>query len=459
VLHPAAGTWTAVIFSETSADFGTVGRVQFGASVSDYTGFGTVRPSTITLAPGASSAVSVIATTPSAAGDASGAVVLNSGQGTTTIPVVLRSLVNVARGGAFSGVLTGGNGRPLPGEGQIAYYEFSVPAGRADIAANMTLANDPADDVAGFLVAPDGETAGFGSNTYITDANLDTANGRGMSVYAIRPAAGMWTLILDFAAPVAGNELTDSYTGTIRFATIPVSAKGLPDSAATKLPAGKAVTVPVEIRNTGASAEDFFVDPRLSSTGTYSLAGLSAPMRLPLGEDSNEQWTVPTQATTMHVTAKASLPVTFTYGPAAGDPNLVATSSGDDAASTFSASQITPGLWNGYPSEIPGMDGYPATGGKAGTVTMAVTVGAQAFNTTITSAPGDFWQTAINTSARWEPFVITPGQTRTIDVTIRPSGKAGTVVRGDLYVDDYMSVVNAQSGSEITEIPYAYKIG
>jgi Subtilase family len=462
VLHPAAGTWTAVIFSETSANSGTVGKVQFGASVSDYAGFGAVSPSTITLAPGASSVVSVTATTPSAAGDASGAVVLNSGHGATTIPVVLRGLVNVARGGAFSGVVTGGNGRPLPDDGQIAYYEFSVPAGRADIAANMTLANDPAVTVIGFLVAPDGETVGFGSNTITTvqtSSTLVTVNVRGLSLYAVRPAAGMWTLIIDFTTPVAGNELTDRYTGTIRFATIPVSAKGLPDSAAKKLPAGKAVTVPVEIKNTGASAEAFFVDPRLTSTGTYPLLG-ATPVSLPLGEFAPLNWFVPTQTTTLRVTAKASLPVTFTYAPAPGDPDLDATSSGDDAAGTFSAGQITPGMWYGYPSEIPAPDGYPAKGGKAGTVTMTVTAVMQKFDTTITSGPGDFWLTNVSQSATWAPFVVNPGQTRTIDVTIRPSGKAGTVVRGDLYVDEYTSAgTQVWSGSEVTEIPYAYKIG
>jgi hypothetical protein len=161
------------------------------------------------------------------------------------------------------------------------------------------------------------------------------------------------------------------------------------------------------------------------------------------------------------VTAKASLPVTFTYMPATGDPELVATSSGDRAASTFSASPITPGMWSGYPSEIPAADGYPAKGGKAGTVTMTITAVTQKFDTTITSGPGDFWLTYVRQSARWEPFVVNPGRTRTIDVTIRPSGKAGTVIRGDLYVDEYTSAGTqvTSGGSEVAELPYAYKIG
>jgi hypothetical protein len=459
VLHPAAGTWTAVIFSEMSGSNGTTGKVPFSASVSNYVGFGAVSPSTITLAPGASSAVSVTATTPSTAGDASGAVVLNSGHGATTIPVVLRSLVDVARGGAFRGVLTGGNGRP-PGEGQVVYYEFNVPAGRSAIAANMTLANDPAVPVDGYLVAPDGETAGFGANTYITEqtsTNTVTVNGRGLSLYALKPAAGIWTLIIEFTSAVAGNEVADPYTGTVRFGAIPVSARGLPDSTATKLAPGKSVTVPIQIKNTGSAAEDFFVDPRLSATRTYALSDLS-PLRLPLPEASSDEWYVPTQTTTLRVTARATLPVTFDYDPAEGDPDLIATSSGDSAAGTLSADFITPGTWYAYPSEITA-DGYPATGGKAGTVSMAVTAITQAFDTTITSGPGDAWLGALNPAAAWQPFVITPGQTRTIDVTIKPSGKAGTVVRGDLYVDDNAQTGVVQCGSEITALPYTYTIG
>jgi hypothetical protein len=89
---------------------------------------------------------------------------------------------------------------------------------------------------------------------------------------------------------------------------------------------------------------------------------------------------------------------------------------------------------------------------------MTATVVAQTFNTSITSGTGDFWVSVLNNLAPGT-FVINPGQTRTIDVTIKPSGKAGTVVRGELYVDDWLEAGFVYSGSEITEIPYTYKIG
>ena len=38
------------------------------------------------------------------------------------------------------------------------------------------------------------------------------------------------------------------------------------------------------------------------------------------------------------------------------------------------------------------------------------------------SATGDLWQAAVNPAAQFGLFIIQPGQTRTINVTITPSG-------------------------------------
>ena len=116
-----------------------------------FVSFGSVSPSAVLLHPGQSRTVTVSATTPSAPGDAAGSIVFSSDLGiggTNSIPVTLRSTIDVAHGGAFSGTLTGGNGRP-DGQGQEEYYEFNVPAGVRDVTANVSLTNDASDPVGG----------------------------------------------------------------------------------------------------------------------------------------------------------------------------------------------------------------------------------------------------------------------------------------------------------------------
>jgi hypothetical protein len=39
------------------------------------------------------------------------------------------------------------------------------------------------------------------------------------------------------------------------------------------------------------------------------------------------------------------------------------------------------------------------------------------------------------------------------------AGKAGTVVRGTLHVDDFVDSLQFLSGSQLVAIPYAYTIG
>src|SRR5262249_34895627 len=147
VRFPTAGQWTAVIFSIEAANGGTTGKVLFTESTQQTTDFGSVSPGVLHLAPGQSGNVTVTTKTPSRPGDASASLVLNAGKGSqTSVPIALRSLIGGnGKGGAFSGTLTGGNGRQ-PNTGQENYYQFDVPAGVRDITASVDLANEPADN-------------------------------------------------------------------------------------------------------------------------------------------------------------------------------------------------------------------------------------------------------------------------------------------------------------------------
>ncbi len=217
VRAPAAGTWTAIVNDVTGADDGFTGAVSWQAVTRRYTPFGTVTPATTTIAPGASATVTYSATAPSAPGDyAAGLELSSSLGGPTSIPVVLRSLVNPDAGGTFAGVLTGGNGRP-GNVGQDNYYAFAVPAATRAVSAALALANDPLGGTGGvsvgaYLVSPDGNVVGSGQNYDITGGDSGTT-GQKLEATVLRPAAGTWTLVVTFISPTPGTEVTDPFSG------------------------------------------------------------------------------------------------------------------------------------------------------------------------------------------------------------------------------------------------------
>jgi hypothetical protein len=451
VQHPAGGTWTGVIFSITKANNGTNGAVPWSVSTQNYVSWGTVSPSSVRLKPGASKQIHFHVRTPAAPGDTAGSVVFNSSTGdTTTLPVTLRSMIDVRHGGAFSGVLTGGNGRGSAHTGQQDYYEFQVKHSEADITANVDLTNDTGDNVGAYLIDPNGNVAGYGQNS------INGTNGKSLTAYAANPIKGTWTLAIDFPDPVVGDELSQNFSGNVAFNAVSVSAPALPHSASTKLAAGTAVTIPVKITNNGHQAEDFFVDPRLNSSTTLALAAFSqaSGLALPLVVGS-PQWFMPTESSSVSVAAVASLPVEFDYGPNQGDPDLsssIGTSA--NASYTTPSGNLTNGFWFATPSEV---GPYPS-GAPAGTVSLSMSVSSKAFDTAVTSSTGDLELAATNPATTFSPIVINPGQSATVNVTITPSGSSGMVVNGTLYIDDFLTNVppyGQQGADELIGLPYS----
>src|SRR6185437_15704439 len=147
VRAPVSGTWTGMVSSVTAFQGGSPGKVRWQVSAQRFANFGTVWPNAFTLAPGQSQILHVSAQLPAEAGDSAGAIVLHSdlggtdrfvGQESESIPVTLRSMVDLTSGGAFGGMLTGGNGRP-PGLAQVRYFEFRIGRGHRSITANVSL--------------------------------------------------------------------------------------------------------------------------------------------------------------------------------------------------------------------------------------------------------------------------------------------------------------------------------
>jgi hypothetical protein len=462
VVDPTPGTWTGYLFGDVSTVGGTQGTIPWRVATQKYVSFGYVSPSSVNLAPGQSKTVRVFASTPNSPGDADGSIVFTSNgglSGTSTLPVTLRSTVDVRHGGSFSGTLTGGNGRD-PGEGQDQFYQFRVNSSVQSITANVSLSNDSADPIGLYLISPDGDTLGYGQNS------TDGASTLSASAWTLNPAPGTWTLIVAFTEPVVGNEISQPYRGSIVFDQARARARSLPDSTHTKLAAGTPVTVPVTITNDGAAPEDFFLDPRLNQTATIALAGLSQTSGLSLPLTGGEPvWFVPTETSSVSVAATASLPIMFDFGPFAGDPDLSSHNPGAGALCATTESgvysppggTVTAGAWYAAPSEC---GPYPVPA-PAGTVSTSATIQAKAFDPAVTSDTSDAMLTAINPSAEFSPITIQPGHSATVNVTITPSGASGTAVAGTLYVDDYVSGVptSGQFGAdELVGLPYAYKI-
>jgi hypothetical protein len=482
VREPVAGIWTGIIFCDEASIDGTNGIIPWQVSTQRFVPFGSVSPSEFTLAPGASRTIEVRATTPSSPGDASGSIVVTAsgddydrvlGEEHNSIAVTLRSLVDLDHGGNFSGVLTGGNGRDCClSTGQVQYYEFNVGPGHHDITANVSLTNDAGDNVGAYLVNPDGVAVGFGQNS------VNGTNGLSLTANTHDPVPGTWTLIVDFADPVVGNEISQPYTGNVQLDRAKVWAPGLPDSAWTKLPAGTSVVVPVSITNTGRAPQQYFIDARLNTNASL-LIPLQFPPNpappygcgtngfpLPLGSTCGNypEWLVPTQTSSVHAAAIANVPVEFDFSPAPGDPDIFGAPTGPYTASgsyTPSGGTVEPGYWSSFPSEI---GPYPVGGAPAGLVNMSMTVVTKPFDPAVTTTQGDFWLASTGGPAaldNFAPLTINPGQTSVINVTITPTGPSGTVVSGLLYVDTYLGAVPpylVTSGDEVAAIPYTYTI-
>jgi hypothetical protein len=482
VQHPVAGTWTGVISSPVGtsdlATSGTTGTVKWQVAAQQDVPFGAVSPSRVTLAPGQQATVTVSASAPASPGDASGSIVVQTPGGTaTTIAVTTRATINVAAGGTFTGTLTGGNGW-ISGQGQEQYYQFSVPAGTRDIRADVRLSNDAADPVDEYLVSPDGDVAGYGENGIGQPGTTGAVSSLGASAYAVNPVAGMWTLVIEFADPVAGNELFQPYSGDIVFNAASASAPTLPDNAATTLKAGTAVTVPITITNNGASPQELFLDPRLDTTTTMTLPVVpptTATATLPNTGVQFPVWFVPNETSALTVNQTSTVPAMFDVGAGAGDPDLVSSAPsagalcGSTAALTYAppGAVVTAGQWVAGPA---GCGPYPGPG-AAGTATDTMSIQAKAFDPAVTDSLGDYNLIAINPTATAAMTVLQPGQSIVVPVTITPSGPAGSVVSGTLYVDTLVGGLLPVGGAsgvlpagqiagvEMAALPYKYTVG
>src|SRR5580658_9316687 len=249
------------------------------------------------------------------------------------------------------------------------------------------------------------------------------------------------------------------------------------DSAATTLKAGTAVTVPVTITNNGASPQELFLDPRLNTTSTMTLPTIppsTAAATLP-NTGQFPEWFIPNETSSLTVNQTSTVPAMFDIGAGAGDPDLASSAPGAGAlcASTASLTYappggvVTAGQWVAGPAGC----GPYASAGTAGTATDTLSVVAKAFDPSVTAPLGDYNLTALHPAGKPAMTVLQPGQSTVVPVTITPSGAAGSVVSGTLYIDALVGgllpvggasgvlAAGQVSGVEMAALPYEYTIG
>jgi hypothetical protein len=140
-------------------------------------------------------------------------------------------------GGAFSGTLTGGNGR-FGAPGQTLSYQFDVPSGLRDLDLGLRIV-DPSSNLEGVLIDPYGQPidvqtmAGAigtsGQPSYLTGT---------MQFFRLDPVAGRWLFVLLINDTVGSAATAQPFQATIGFNGVLARGRGLPAPARCFVPAG-----------------------------------------------------------------------------------------------------------------------------------------------------------------------------------------------------------------------------
>jgi hypothetical protein len=473
VPHPTAGTWTAVLYT-AAGDKGFTGPVLLDTATQKAVPAGAVSPMVADLKPGQSKTLKVQLTTPPAGGDATESVVVASSNGTTTsVPVVLRSLVPLnGNTGTFTGNITGGNARAQSPAQEFA-WAFDVPKGHKDLRVGLTVAKDPKLIMQGVLISPNGTPVDIESNAvFDANGNLSTTT-TGVSATTVNPVPGRWRFALNVLNPVSGAELSQPFTGTVGLDQNQATAPGLPNAAGTKLAAGKPVQLTVNYTNNTAAVQQILADPRLNNRVNVPLVPLggAATVALPLTATSVVPgFMVPPATDSLTGVAASTTPAQFELSGPTGSPDLFGDLKKAQDGSTVSvvkdsgsASQpIAPGFWGTYVQQI---GPFPAAGAPAGSSTLTASAHTLAFDPAVTSSTGDPYAAAYNaTAAAVTPVTLQPGATGSLQLTITPQGKKGSVVHGVLYLvsgpagAQLANNALATSGSILAALPYSYTV-
>jgi hypothetical protein len=455
VRQPAAGTWTAAIWT-VKTDGRYTGEVRFDYFTQRFSSAGSVTPATQILAPGETAGFTVGLAPSTQSGDQAATVRLSTGGADDgALPVVVRSLVPTdATGGSFQGTLTGGASL-----GQQRTYQFQVPDGQPSLGVGLTL-RDAGYPVYGFLVDPSGQPLNVQS-TATGQPGGATVFDKAMQLFEKSPAAGLWTFIVKLnqsADAVPLGNFSEPFTAAISFNPVPVVTSGLPNSSSTVLPQGQSVTATIQVSNTGNSTKSFFADPRLEDKVFQDVLGYrNNAVPLPLSVSVQPYFFVPPNTDVLVVTAQGSVPVQLEVYPQYGSPDVLGTPLDDNVnlAVATAMQELASGAWFGIPE---GTGPFPPGGIGGATADLSAAVDTNAFDSAVSSSTGNAWVSlAVDNSAPYTPLTLAPGQSGTITLGITPTAPKGTVVQGFVGIETFSN--STLSGDEVVALPYSYKVG
>jgi len=366
----------------------------------------------------------------------------------------------------FTGNITGGNARG-GSAAQVLSYAFNVPAGIRDIGVGIKLADNPAYQLEGVLVDPNDETQAIDSNLLSTDPFTLGAQGKNLQLNTANPIPGRWRIVIAVVNPVPGTSFDEGITGLIRFNQQRISTVGLPDSTHTVLKAGKAVTAQVKVTNTGIAPINVQADPRTANLQTLQLVSPFGSQSFQLPSHGAPTFLVPPSTRSLTAVAVSDVPALVELTPGLQGIDVVGNLKAAQHGSTISVATVkddpgtvSTGIWY---TDVEEVGAFSEAGAPTADSTVNLSARTLGFDSNVTSSTGDFWAVATDPKADLGNAVtIQPGETKTITVTITPSGKKGTKVSGVLNIYTPPSFAYATfntTGDMLAQVPYSYTVG
>jgi len=508
VAHPTPGTWQAQVLEFGFCGGGALscaqpaaplysGPVTLRITTSRFSPIGNVSPASKVISPGQTAQFTLNTMLPSQSGDTSADIVVDgkSAKGAPTsagiIPVIMRTLVPTSRtGGSFFGSFLGGNG-DLSGLWSTT-YEFHVPSGLTNLALGVSV-TDGGNNLQGVLVDPEGYAVnvqstvnGYDTNPNSTGFGLPNSYGKGMQFFQVNPPPGIWRFVLEINHNISGALTATPFRGAISFNPARVSATSVPNNSGTGLLAGQAHVATIKITNNGVATKMYSVDARLATQVGFTL---STQVHLPLDQapfDSSPEILVPPEsqglvvgAESLNTSKTSTQPIMVEAGDLDGaapsglgaDPDLVSTPNFNPATSDWTAGlsftssyELPMGIYQLTPGGIgPFPNGEPKSVAAVGVILQT-----DDFDSGVKSSTGDIWTALAFGAQTYNPLILAPGRSGTIQVRIKPNQSSGSTVRGTLFVDTFaalrgfpfanLTTAITWSGDEVAAIPYAYKV-